>query len=252
MTFMKNEKTYISQAPFSIWGGEMEKSSIERVLPTELLGPLNDIEEKYAPSELFAAGNKKLVQENRRISIIGTRNPSRKGAENAQKIVAFLVKNDVVIVSGLAKGIDTIAHKKAIEDDGRTIAVLGTPITDYYPKENKQLQDKIMTEHLVLSQFKTGSGIHPSHFPIRNRTMALISHASIIIEAGEKSGTMHQGWEALRLGRPLFIVEDLANNKELTWPSKLIDYGAEVLSMNNLDVILNILPEKGVTPYAHF
>lgn len=236
-------------------GGEMDNSSqTERMLPSELLGPLNDIEQKYVPSEFFIAGNKELLQETRRISVIGTRNPSKKGIEQTQKIVAFLVKNDVVIISGLARGIDTIAHKKAIEESGRTVAVIGTPLNECYPKENKTLQDDIMKEHLVISQFRMGSAIHPSNFPIRNRTMALISHASIIIEAGEKSGTMHQGWEALRLGRPLFIVEDIAKNTELTWPSKLIEYGAEVLRMDELDVILNILPERtpGVIQNAGF
>jgi DNA processing protein len=219
------------------------KENIEKISSSELIGPLNDIEEKYVASEFFILGNKHLAQENRRVSIIGTRNPSEKGIKNAQKITEFLVNNDVVIVSGLAKGIDTIAHRTTIEKGGNTIAVIGTPLDNCYPKENTLLQNKIMNEHLLISQFKIGSVVYPSNFPARNRTMALISQASIIIEAGEKSGTMHQGWEALRLGRRLFILEDLANNKNLTWPSKLIEYGAEILSMNNLDVLLDILPE---------
>lgn len=223
---------------------EFPKENIEKVAPSELIGPLNDIEEKYVASEFFIIGNKHLVQDNRCVSIIGTRKPSEKGIENAQKIAEFLVKNDVVIVSGLASGIDTIAHKTAIEKGGSTIAVIGTPLDTYYPKENKHLQDKIMKEHLLISQFKIGSPIYPSNFPARNRTMALISQASIIIEAGEKSGTMHQGWEALRLGRQLFLLESLVNDKKLTWPSKLIEYGAEVLSMDNLDILLDFLPEK--------
>ena len=74
--------------------------------------------------------------------------------------------------------------------------------------------------------------------------MALISQVSIIVEASEKSGTMHQGWEALRLGRQLFISETLVNNKELSWPFKLIEYGAEVLSMDDLSVLLDFLPER--------
>jgi DNA processing protein len=218
--------------------------NIEKIKPSELIGLLNDIEEKYAPSELFIIGNKTLAKENRCVSIIGTRNPSNEGIQNAKKIAEFLIKNDVVVVSGLAKGIDTIAHKTAIENNGKTIAVIGTPLNVYYPKENKELQDEIMNNHLLVSQFKLGSSIYPSNFPIRNRTMALISNASIIIEASEKSGTMHQGWEALRLGRPLFIHENILKDKELTWPSKLIEYGAEVLYMEDLETILTILPEK--------
>lgn len=218
--------------------------NFETVTPNELIGPLNDIEEKYAPSELFVVGDKSFVHDNRCVSIIGTRKPSKKGIETTQQIVKFLVKNDVVIVSGLAKGIDTEAHKTSIENGGKTVAVIGTPLDQFYPFENKELQLKLMNEHLVISQFKKGGRIYPSNFPTRNRTMALISQASIIIEAGEKSGTMHQGWEALRLGRQLFILDEIVNNKDLSWPSKLIEYGAEILYLKNLETILEYLPEK--------
>jgi len=201
------------------------------------------IEEKYAPSELYFIGKKSLVHEHRGISIIGTRNPTQKGIENAQKIAEFLVQNNVTIVSGLAKGIDTVAHRTALENKGDTIAVVGTPLDQCYPKENESLFETIKQKHLVISQFEVGTPVYPSNFPKRNRTMALISQASIIVEAGEKSGTMHQGWEALRLGRQLFIVEDLVNNKDVKWTAQLLEYGAEVLSMDNLDIVLEFLPE---------
>ena len=96
---MQNEKTYILKNLFSRQGGCMEDSSqkIESINPIDLIGPLNDIEQKYVPSEFFIAGNKELLQETRRISVIGTRNPSTRGIEQTQKIVAFLVKNAVVI-----------------------------------------------------------------------------------------------------------------------------------------------------------
>lgn len=218
-------------------------SNVKMISPGDLLGSLNDVEEKFAPSELFIVGDETLVHDNRCVSIIGTREPSNEGIEKAQKITEFLVKNNIVIVSGLAKGIDTVAHKTAIENNGKTIAVVGTPLNQYYPKENKDLQDKIMNNHLAISQFKIGIPTYPSNFPARNRTMALISQASIIIEAGEKSGTMHQGWEALRLGRKLYILDSLVNNKNLSWPIKLVEYGAEILYMDNLDIILDSLPE---------
>jgi DNA processing protein len=217
---------------------------IERVITSNLIGNLNDIEEKFAPKELYFIGNKALASNKRSISIIGTRNPTNKGINNARIITEFLVKNNVVIVSGLAKGIDTVAHETAIKNNANTIAVIGTPLDTSYPAENSKLQDTIKNNHLLISQFKIGSPIQPSNFPARNRTMALISRASVIIEASEKSGTMHQGWEALRLGRKLFILEDLVNSKELSWPSKLIEYGAEVLSMNDLSVLLDSLPEE--------
>lgn len=215
---------------------------IERGNSYELLGSLNDIEEKYSPKTLFFKGDKSLLTGHPKVSIIGTRNPSPKGVACAKKITNFLVEKEVVIVSGLAKGIDSIAHKTAIENGGKTIGVIGTPITQYYPKDNRDLQNLIAKDHLLISQFDLDDPVQPQNFPARNRTMALISNISIIIEAGKTSGTQHQGWEALRLGRPLFIFEDIANDKSLGWPQKLIEYGAQVLSISNLDILLDFLP----------
>lgn len=223
----------------------ISNKDIMKTTPDKLIGPLNDIEKHFAPPILFYVGDVALVQNPKRVSIIGTRNPSKIGIDDARKITEFLVKKDVIIVSGLAKGIDTIAHKTAIENGGKTIAVLGTPLNQYYPLENKELQDKIMKDFLVISQFEAGRPVKKSNFPDRNRTMALFSQVSIIIEAGEKSGTIHQGWEALRLGRQLFILEDVVKNKNLKWPDRLIEYGAEILSMNKgLNIILDFLPTK--------
>ena len=83
-----------------------------------------------------------------------------------------------------------------------TIAVLGTDLDDCYPPENRPLQERLMREHLVISQFPSGTPSRRTNFPRRNRTMALLTDATVIIEAGESSGTLDQGWEALRLGRP--------------------------------------------------
>ena len=107
-----------------------------------------------------------------------------------------------------------------MEAGGRTIAVLGTPIDQFYPAENEALQKKIATEQLVVSQFSSGYPITPKNFPLRNRVMALLTDATVIVEAGEKSGTVHQGWEALQLGRLLFLLESVAQDKSLTWPAE--------------------------------
>ena len=146
------------------------------------------------------------------------------------------------IVSGLAEGIDTAAHSAAIEAGGRTIAVLGTSVEKPYPASNRALFDLIATQHLVVSQFPDGAPVQPRNFPMRNRTMALISHATVIVEAAEKSGTLHQAWEALRLGRPLFILESIARNAELLWPTEVQRYGAQVLSDATFDDLVEQLP----------
>ena len=221
---------------------KISESGMEKITPDELIGPLNDIEKKFAPPYLFLKGNRKLIDIHPRVSIIGTRHPSEGGINNAKILTKLLVKNEAVIVSGLALGIDAVAHRTAIENGGKTIAVLGTPLDKYYPKQNSGLQDEIARDNLVISQFSLGSAIQSRNFPMRNRTMALLSHVSIIVEAGEGSGTIHQGWEALRLGRPLFILEDIVKNKNLKWPDKLIGYGAKILPISKAEVVLESLP----------
>ena len=101
-----------------------------------------------------------------------------------------------------------------------------------------------MREHLVVSQFALGKPVQRKNFPMRNRTMALLSDATVIVEAGEKSGTLHQGWEALRLGRLLFILESVASDPSLTWPTQMIGYGAQVLSRENLAFFLEDIPAR--------
>lgn len=228
---------------YSFWGEAMDTENI-KVEPEELIGPLNDIEEKHAAKYLFVKGDTEFINLYPRVAIIGTRHPSEQGIKRAQKITQFLVNHKVSIVSGLAAGIDTIAHKTSIKQGGRTIAVLGTPLNQYYPRQNKELQDEISKNHLLVSEFAPGMPVQRGNFPQRNRTMALLSHASVIIEAGKKSGTEHQGWEALRLGRPLFIMDSLVKDVSLGWPQKLVEYGAQPLSLDNLDILLESLPES--------
>ena len=213
--------------------------------PEELLGSLNEVEKKCAPVNLFLKGNLKLFEAGPRVSLVGTRNPSDQGCRDTIKIIKDLVQNNIVIVSGLAKGIDTLAHKTSMDERGNTIAVLGTPLNQCYPTENFELQQTISREHLVVSQFPEGSKVQKINFPLRNRTMALLSHATIIVEAGETSGTIHQGWEALRLGRPLFINHNLVKSIKLSWPKKMVNYGAIALSMSGIEKILEALPASG-------
>src|SRR5262249_40418887 len=102
------------------------------------------------------------------------RKASSEGLKRASFLTRALVSHKVVVVSGLAEGIDTVAHTTAMESGGRTIAVLGTPLDQAYPAANRSLQDRIASEQLLLSQFRQGSRITPKNFPIRNRTMALL------------------------------------------------------------------------------
>jgi DNA processing protein len=154
-------------------------------------------------------------------------------------------------VSGLAKGIDTAAHEETIEAGGRTIAVIGTPIFEAYPKENAQLQETIATKHLLISQVpflryrKQAFKANTLFFPARNVTMSALTAATVIVEAGNTSGTLVQARAALAQNRRLFILESCFRNTELTWPSKFEKLGA--VRVQNVTQILEALNANAPT-----
>jgi DNA processing protein len=217
----------------------------------DVLGPLNEVERKNAPPVLFFGGDLRVLEAGPRVSIVGSRRASTRGMDNARELAAWVVARGAVVVSGLAEGIDTAAHHGALDAAGRTIAVIGTPLDRVYPASNRALQARITTEHLVLSQFPPGTAVVRQNFPMRDRTMALISHATIIVEATDTGGALHQGWEALRLGRPLFVVDRLLGDRSLSWPAKFVHYGALPLAPERPDIISEYLPEHGRPDIAH-
>jgi DNA processing protein len=163
------------------------------------------------------------------VSVVGTRNPTADGMARAKKVTSILVDLGFVVVSGLAKGIDTVAHRTALECNGLTAAVLGTPIHKIYPAENKVLASEIERQGLILSSALPHEETGRYLFPRRNRLMALLSHATIIIEAGETSGVVHQAAECLKQGRKLLMLKSLVDNAALTWPAGFIKSGAHVV-----------------------
>jgi DNA processing protein len=227
----------------SEFGGQFATLSAE-----ELIGPLNEVETKFAPKCLYIVGDRNLVNVGPRVAIIGSRKVSEAGLRRTGKLARELVDAGVTIVSGLAEGVDAAAHTSAIDAGGKTIAVIGTPLDVVYPAKNRNLQALIASEYLLISQFGSGTPTQPRNFPQRNRTMALISHASVIVEAGESSGSLSQGWEALRLGRPLFLLQSILENKTLKWPAELIEYGASVLSRT--EDVLDMIPRSSQADYA--
>lgn len=211
-----------------------------------LLGrPLNDVEKKFSPTNLYVKGSIQIPLPRPRVSIVGSRKASPEGLRDSATIAKKLVKKEVVIVSGLAEGIDTAAHEATIATGGRTIAVLGTPLNKTYPLKNFKLQQEIMYNHLAISQFPIGYVTQPKDFVVRNRTMALISDATIIVEAQDTSGLLHQGWEALRLGRSLYIWKSIMNNNQVTWPQKMLQYGAMELS-DPIDILESLPSSLGI------
>lgn len=178
---------------------------------------------KYPIELLYFQGWWDLV-ETRSIAIVGTREPSNEGINTAKKLTANFINKGFTAVSGLAKGIDTVVHTTTLELGGRTIGVIGTPLSSCYPKQNCGLQRKLAQDHLIISQVpvcKYGNQ-GPKHnrlfFPERNITMSALTEATIIVEAGNTSGTLTQARAALHQGRKLFIMESCFHNQTLTWP----------------------------------
>ena len=172
---------------------------------------------------LYYAGDISLLQ-GQCVAIVGTREVSTLGMQRTTRLAKDLAKAGVIVVSGLAAGVDTAALTSAMETGGRVVAVIGTPLDRAYPAQNKTLQEEIYRNHLLISQFPIGSNVQKSNFPQRNRLMAVISDATVVMEASDTSGTLHQAAECSRLERRLFIDKSVTENSLLQWPEKFLKY----------------------------
>lgn len=170
--------------------------------------------------------------ETRCIAVVGTRKPTSVAISKAEELVRVLVKDGFTIVSGLAAGIDTVAHETAIKFNSHIIAVIGTPLSGSYPRDNAALQQKIATDHLLISQVPIcryadqNFRLNSRFFPERNITMSALTEATVIVEASDTSGTLIQARAALKQGRKLFILNDCFNVQGLKWPHSYLERGA--------------------------
>lgn len=193
--------------------------------PLQLRDAVNPVE------ILYYMGDWSLVN-TRRIAIIGSRKVSFDGVQRTHRAAKFLSEQGFTIVSGLAEGVDIIAHLSAIKYGGNTIAVIGTPIGDYYPKKHKEIQDNIAKNHLLISPIpflrynKQDYRKNKNFFPERNAVMSAISEATLIIEASDKSGTLTQARQAIAQGRKLFILNNCFEDESNSWPWEFEKKGA--------------------------
>lgn len=200
---------------------------------------------KHQIKILYYKGDLGLLEAPKRISIVGARKASDEGKQRAAYLAKLLVREGFVIVSGLAEGIDTAAMESTIKHNGKLIGAIGTPINEYYPKENKNLQDYIGQHHLLISHvplYRYSQEPFNSkrfYFPQRNVTMASLSDATIIVEASDTSGSLTQARACLEMGRKLFILDSCFTNQNITWPHNYLKKGA--IRVKNLDDILGYL-----------
>jgi DNA processing protein len=222
-----------------VFDGRARAGAIEELKRTEEAGAgiVTPEDESYPhrlleiydpPSVLWVRGDAALL--NRAgIAVVGTRHPTPYGAGMAEMLSRDLARRGLVIFSGMARGVDTAAHKGALDVNGKTVAVWGTGIDVIYPKENKQLAERIVAQGgAIVSEYPLGTFPAPQNFPIRNRILSGMSVGVLVVEAAEYSGTRITARCALEQSRDVYAVPGNATNKNAWGPNTLIKQGAKL------------------------
>lgn len=224
-------------------GWQSEGMTITTLLDPEYPENLHAVHNR--PPLLFVHGAL-LPSDERSIAVVGTRKASDDGIARASKMARRMVEEGYVVVSGLAAGIDTAAHRAALEADGRTIAVVGTGLRYSFPKENADLQRHLGETSAVVSQFWPEQGARPWTFPARNAVMSGFARATVVIEASHTSGARMQARLALEHGRPVFLLRSLMEHK---WARTHAERpGSHVI--DTADQVVEILEREYSTSFA--
>lgn len=198
------------------------------------------LKEIYEPPWLlYLAGNENLLQERRLLAVVGSRQVTSYGKEAIKSLFPELINNHFTIVSGLAKGVDTVAHQTALELGGKSIAVIAGGFNNIYPRENKQLADKMMKDHLIISEYHPYSRPERWHFPKRNRIISGLCWGTFVIEAGHRSGSFITADFALNEGREVFALPGNITSKYSIGTNRLIQKGAKLV-MDSSDIITDM------------
>lgn len=186
------------------------------------------------PPFLFVRGNLEPSDE-RAIAVVGTRKPSDEGVRAAQQIAGSLAERGVTVVSGMAAGIDTAAHREVLRVGGRTLGVFGTGIDRVYPAENRTLAKDIAASGATLSQFWPDMAPTRWSFPVRNIVTSGLSLGTVVVEAGPTSGARQQAEHALRHGKRLYLLRGLVEDQH--WAKELAGRPG-VLAIDDIDEVL--------------
>ena len=182
------------------------------------------------PLVLYVRGDPRILLDVG-IAVIGTRHPTPYGLGMAERLSQDLANCGLVIISGMARGIDSVAHKGAVQARGRTVAVFGTGVDVIYPRENKKLSEQILEfGGALVSEFPLGTGPTPHNFPLRNRIISGLSRGVLVVEAGEYSGTRITSRCALEQCREVYAVPGNVTNKQAWTPNTLIKQGAKLVA----------------------
>jgi len=192
------------------------------------------------PILLFVRGRVELLQTHM-FGVVGTRRPTPYGLAVAERLAADLARAGLTIVSGMARGIDTAAHKGTLAAQGDTVAVLGCGVDVVYPSENRKLASEMVMKGLLISEFPMGSTAFPQNFPIRNRIISGMSTGTLVVEGAQYSGSAITARLAIDQGREVFAVPGNITSKASWGPNLLIKQGAKLVQDWN-DVIVELAP----------
>jgi DNA processing protein len=182
------------------------------------------------PKSLLVVGNEKILNQNS-LTVIGSRKMTEYGRQSTNKLVGDLVRNELVIVSGLARGIDGVAHRSCLSAHGKTVAVLGHGFDRLYPPEHWGLAKQIiLSGGCLVTEFPIGYPIKRENFPLRDRIMAGLSLGTLVIEGASKSGTKITATMAADYGREVFCVPGPIESKLSEGPAELIQEGAKLVT----------------------
>jgi DNA processing protein len=182
------------------------------------------------PLVLYVRGDPEVLTQPG-IAMVGTRHPTPYGSGMAERLASDLAAQGLVIISGMARGVDTASHRGAISAKGKTVAVFGTGVDVIYPKENSRLSEQILAlGGALISEFAMGTSAFPQNFPIRNRILSGMSVGVLVVEAAEYSGTRITARCALEQNRDVFAVPGNVTNKNSWGPNTLIKQGAKLVA----------------------
>ncbi len=189
------------------------------------------------------------------LAIVGTRRPTVYGRQVTEEIVADLARSGITIISGLARGIDSVAHRAALDAGGRTVAVFGSGLDIVYPGENAKLAQAIMEHGALVSEYPLGVKPKPENFPLRNRIMSGLSLGVLVVEAGERSGALITAEQALEQNREVFAIPgsilspaSQGTNRLIQEGAKLVRNYADILQELNLTIVVQQAEIKEFSP----
>lgn len=228
--FIEERKTVVPEECLEV----LEKNEIDFLYPEDVRYPYSLRHINNPPTGLFMRGDINNCNLERTLAVVGSRRASDNAKISLKKVLSGFHDSDICIVSGLAEGIDTVAHKISVDNNIRTIAVLGGGFNRLYPTSNRTLYDKILEENgVILSEYWIDSEPVSWHFPLRNRIVSGISKGVLIAEAALKSGAMITANLALEQGKELMCIPGLITNVNTQGIYKLIKNGATIVTEHN-------------------